>query len=369
MSQRLIAAVVAVPLVIALFIYAALVPLPYASYQPGGTIDVLGTDGGDGDAEIIQVAGHQTFRDDGQLRMTTVRVSPAAAPGKTGGENLVGLLRTWFDGDNAVYPYDVVHDKSETPESSRAEGQLQMAGSQDAAVDVALTEMGIDVPEVLAITDLTPGLPAEKVLEVDDIIRTVGGTKVDDAQRLVDLISKSPAGRPLTIGVTRDSKRLDVQVVPVEDDQEPGRSVIGISPEVASYTFPFDVEINIDPNIGGPSAGLVFSLAVYDTLTEGSLTGGHEIAGTGEINPNGSVGAIGGIQQKIAGARDEGAELFLVPIENCADALQADNGDMELMMAETMHDVRVALEAYADDPNATLPSCEDADDILSGAAR
>ncbi|WP_148613946.1 YlbL family protein [Nocardioides rubriscoriae] len=364
MSQRLIAAVIAIPAVIALFVYAWTSPLPYAYYQPGTTIDVLGTDGAD--AEVIQVDGATTYPDDGQLRMTTVQVSPAAVKGEKGGESLVDLISTWANPDNAVYPYDVVHPDGETLESNREEGQLQMATSQDAAVEVALSEMGIDVPQVLAITALTPGKPAEKVLEVDDVIRTVAGTKVDDAGQLVKLISDSPAGRPLTVGITRDGKDLDVSVVPVT---EGGRSLIGITPEVAEYKFPFDVKININPNIGGPSAGLIFSLAVYDTLTEGSLTGGHEIAGTGEIAPDGTVGPIGGIQQKIAGARDDGAELFLVPIDNCADALGADNGDMRLVMAQTMHDVRQALEKYAaDDDPADLPSCEDAAAILSGAA-
>ncbi len=364
MSQRLIAAVIAVPAVIALFVYAWVSPLPYAYYQPGTTIDVLGTD--QGDAEVIQVDGAKTYPDDGQLRMTTVQVSPAAEEGEEGGASLVDLISTWANSDNAVYPYDVVHPEGETRESNREEGQLQMATSQDAAVEVALSEMGIDVPQVLAVTAVTPGKPAEKVLEVDDVIRTIGGTTIDDAQQLYDLISDSPAGEPLSIGITRGGKDLEVSVTPVE---EGGRSVVGITPEVAEYEFPFEVKININPAIGGPSAGLIFSLAVYDTLTEGSLTGGREIAGTGEIAPNGAVGPIGGIQQKIAGARDDGAELFLVPIDNCADALEADNGDMRLVMAQTMSDVRVALEAYAKDGDpAVLPSCEDAPSILSGAA-
>ena len=366
MSQRLVAAIVAVPAILALFVYAWVTPLPYATYQPGGTIDVLGTDPTNGDAEVIQVDGAPTYRDDGQLRMTTVRVSPPSVPGKDQGEGLLDLLSTWFDGDNAVYPYGVVHPPDETPESSREEGQQQMTSSQDAAVEVALSEMGIEVPQVIEVSELTAGKPAAKVMEVGDVIRTVDGTSVTSAQQLVELISSSTAGEPLTIGITRDGKRRDVQVSPVD---EGGRSLIGISPQVARYEFPFEVKININPAIGGPSAGLVFSLAVYDTLTEGSLTGGHRIAGTGEINPDGTVGPIGGIQQKIAGARDEGAELFLVPIDNCADALKADNGDMRLMMARTMHEVREALEDYAADQDADLPSCEDADEILSGAAR
>lgn len=366
MSQRLVAAVVAVPAILALFVYALSSQLPYAYYQPGTTIDVLGTDEDNAGAEIIQVDGAETYPDDGQLRMTTVRVSPAAERGEDGGDNLLNLLGVWFDGDNAVYPYDVVHAPDETPESNREEGQLQMTTSQDAAIEVALSEMGIDVPQVIQVTALSEGKPAEDVLEVGDVIRTVDGTRIDNAQQLVDLVSASPAGTPLPIGITREGKQLDVRVTPVEED---GRSVIGIQPEVAEYEFPFEVQININPAIGGPSAGLVFSLAIYDTLTEGSLTGGHRVAGTGEIYPDGTVGPIGGIEQKIAGARDDDAELFLVPVENCADALGADPGDMRLMMAETMHDVVEALEAYAADEDAVLPSCEDADEILAGAGR
>lgn len=366
MSQRLLAAAVAVPAIIALFVYALLSPLPYATYEPGGTLDVLGTDPDNGDAEVIQVAGHETYRDDGQLRMTTVRVSPPAPAGEKGGDDLLTLLGVWFDGDNAVWPYDQVHQPDDTPEKSRAEGQLQMTGSQDAAIEVALSEMGIEVPQVIQVSALTEGRPAAEVLEVGDVIRTIGDAPVDSADELVRLVTDSTAGRPLALGITRDGEEREVEVVPVSDD---GRTVIGISPAIARYEFPFEVKININPLIGGPSAGLIFSLAVYDTLTEGSLTGGHEVAGTGEIAPDGTVGPIGGIQQKIAGARDEGAELFLVPSDNCAEALGADNGDMRLMRAETMHDVRVALEAYAADEDADLPSCEDADETLSGAAR
>ncbi|WP_137295354.1 YlbL family protein [Nocardioides dongxiaopingii] len=362
MSQRLIAACIAVPAVLGLLLFASVVRLPYATYQPGSTVDVLGED--DSDVDIVQVDGHEVFRDDGELRMTTVRVSPAQDPDERG-IGLTALMSTWFDGDNAVYPYDAVHQSDETAESNRQQGQLQMATSQDVAVDVALEEMGIEVPQVLTITQLTPGLPAEDVLEVGDVVRTIGGTDVTDAAQLVSLVDDSTPGEPLTVGVTRDGKPLELDVTPVDVD---GSTKIGILPEVSDYEFPFEVKINISPQIGGPSAGLIFSLAIFDTLTEGSLTGGRTVAGTGEIFPDGSVGAIGGIQQKIAGARDEGAELFLVPIENCDDALGADPGDMRLMMARSMHDVREGLEAFAADPDATLPSCDDADEILSGAA-
>ena len=359
MSQRLIAACIAVPAVLALLVFASFEKLPFATYQPGGTIDVLGDS--DNQAEIIQIDGHQVYRDDGQLRMTTVRVSPAAPKGESGGESLTQLITTWANGDDAVYPYSTVHPDDETPESSQQEGAIQMATSQEDAVYVALTEDGIDVPQVLKVASVTADSPSDGVLEVDDELLSVDGVDVADDQALRTAIQAGTAGQPLQIGIERNGVKQTVSVSPTEETVGgETRLLIGILPGY-DYVFPFDVKINISPNIGGPSAGLIFSLAVYDTITPGSLTGGREVAGTGEITPDGTVGPIGGIQQKIAGARDDGAELFIVPEQNCADALTADNNaGMRLMMGRTMHEVRVALEAYAADPNADLPSCEDA---------
>ncbi|MBS44718.1 MAG: signaling protein [Nocardioides sp.] len=356
MSQRLIAAFIAVPAALGLILYAATARLPYATYAPGSTVDVLGTT--DTDAPIVTVDGAETYEDGGQLRMTTVRVSEAAATGETPGLSLWDLMAVWFDGDNAVYPYDAVHAPDETPRSNEQEGAQQMADSQDYAVEVALSELGYDVPQVVKVAQVTPDSPSDGVLSENDVLRSVDGTDIGGDAQLRNLIQRRGVeGEPLEIGITRDGKDRTVEVVPTTTD---GRLLIGILTGI-DYDFPVDVSIAIDPRIGGPSAGLVFSLAVYDTLTPGSLTGGHDVAGTGEIYPDGTVGPIGGIQQKIAGARQDGAELFLVPEANCADALAADNnGDMRLMRASTMHEVRVALEAYAEDTDADLPSCEDA---------
>jgi Lon-like protease len=360
MNQRLVAACVALPLVFGLLIYAGLARLPYATYKPGGTLDVLGED--DNDAEIVQVLGKKTYRDDeGQLRMTTVSVSPAQ-PRDARGLSLVELVGTWLDSDDAVYPYLAVHPDDETQESSRREGAADMATSQDAAARVALVELGYDVPQVLKVASVTEDAPADGVLRVDDRLLAVNGTSVSsdpavaDDEELRTLIGDAPRGEPLELRIERDDKTRTVSVTPAVED---GRQVIGILPGY-DFDFPFQVAINISPDIGGPSAGLMFSLAVYDTLTPGSLPGDHVVAGTGEISADGQVGPIGGIQQKIAGARQSGADLFLVPPDNCEDALGADNGDMRLMMAATMHDARLALEKYAEDPDADLPSCEDA---------
>ena len=101
----------------------------------------------------------------------------------------------------------------------------------------------------------------------------------------------------------------------------------------------------------------MFSLAIFDTLTPGSLTGDQVVAGTGTIDEEGKVGPIGGIQQKIVGAREDGAKLFLVPPDNCDDALGARNGDMRLVKAVTMHAAVQAIEKWVEDPDAKLPTC------------
>lgn len=354
MSQRLIAAMIAAPLVAALLISAAFMPLDYVTYSPGYTVDVLAEADG---AEIIQVDGHETFRDDGELRMTTVLVSVPKPEGK---KNLFDLLWTWANDDDAVYPYDAVYREEDTPESNDIEGSVSMVTSQDAATAVALRELGYDPPQAVDVTYVEPGSPAAGKLLVRDVFLKVNGEPVTSGEDIAAAVQATPDGQPVDFTVRRVRTTYDVSVTPVTvTDEETGEKVKRVGIQLGTgFIFPFDVQVNINPDIGGPSAGLMFSLAIYDTLTPGSLTDGQSVAGTGEIAPDGRVGPIGGIQQKIAGARDEGAALFLVPPDNCKDALGGNNGDMRLVKATTMHDALVAIQDWVKDPEADLPSCK-----------
>ncbi len=269
-------------------------------------------------------------------------------------ENLFDVLAAWWDHDAAVYPYDAIYDAEQTQQESDIEGQVEMVSSQDTASAVALEELGYDVPSRLQVSYVDENTPAQGRLEVGDVLTSVDGEQVRGSGALVAAIDAAPAGEPIALGVLRDGERRQVEVTPetVDGDQR-----IGIRLGLG-FKLPFDIEVNIDPAIGGPSAGLMFSLAIYDTLTPGSLTAGSTIAGTGTIDPDGTVGPIGGIAQKIAGARSDGALLFLVPPDNCKDAVQADNGEMRLVKATTMHTALEAVQAWTDDPGADLPSCE-----------
>ncbi len=361
MNQRALAAIVAMPLVAGMAVVALFKPLPYTTYAPGPTIDVLSAPDG---KEIIQLPdGHKTYRDDGQLRMTTVSVTP-----KDSDLNLFQVMAAWLDPDDAVYPKEAVYPDDKSADQVRDEGQVQMVSSQDTAVAVALQALGETVTPSLEVTLVGPDSPADGALVVRDLIREVNGTPlsddIDDASdELRAAIQATAPGQQVTLTVLRDGKEQDVQVTPEERSADlfgavtvTGSKQIGIFLG-QGFILPFPVTVTIDPRIGGPSAGLMFSLAIYDTLTPGSLTGGGQVAGTGEIAPNGTVGAIGGIQQKIVGAREEGAELFLVPADNCEDVEGANNGDMRLVRVDTFDTAESAIEAWASDHDAELPSC------------
>lgn len=348
MTQRSLAGLLAVPLLLGLWIVAVTTPLPYVTYEPGLTVDVL--DAPDG-KEIIQISGTKTYRDDGELRMTTVYLTQPEAE-----VNLFELMGAWISRDDAVYPYRAVYAREDTRESNEVQGAIEMVSSQDAAIAVALTELDYDVKPAPEVFSVTKDAPADGRLEVRDVIVAVNGTPVTTTAEVGDAVRATPPDTDVTLTVVRDGAEREVTVTPGEKDGSP---FIGID-MLPGYRFPFDVSVDIDPAIGGPSAGLMFSLAIYDTLTPGSLTDGEIVAGTGTISPDGKVGPIGGIQQKIAAARETGAQLFMVPPDNCADALDAPNDDMQLVRADTMHDARLAIEAWVDDEDADLPSCEKA---------
>lgn len=348
MTQRTLAAIIALPLVLALLMAAWLVPMPYSIYRPGLTLNVLGDDSPDG-KPIIQVSGHPVYRDGGELRMTTVSVTRRDT--RLG---LLDLMGAWFDRDAAVYPRSAVYpDTSGNEQEDTTQGAVQMAGSQDIATAVAIKQLGLPVVQKVEIAAVQPKAAADGHLQAHDLVLSVNGTQVNTSDAAVKAIQATPAGSPVKLTVLRDGKQVEVSFLPGSKD---GKPYLGVSVGMG-YKLPFQVNVDIDPAIGGPSAGLMFSLAIYDTLTPGSMTNGKPIAGTGTISPDGSVGPIGGIQQKIPAAMHAGAQLFLVPADNCADAVGADHGSMRLVKVATMDSAVQSIETWAKNPDAKLPTC------------
>ena len=350
MTRRTLASVVVGVLLAGLVVAAAFLPVPYVTMSPGPTVDVYAA-GKDG--SLISVDGARTYPTTGELRVTTVSVT---SPGQD--LALVDALAAWFDRTRAVYPRDVIYPPDQTAEEQRQESSVQMASSQDTAVAVALRELGYDVPVQTEVRAVSTGMPADGKLRVGDVVVEVNGARVRDVSQVARLVQRTGPDAPATFVVERKGERRTIEVVAEPAEGDPGTAVVGI--EIAgSYDFPVDIDLDLDENIGGPSAGLVFALAVYDTLTPGSLSGGHHIAGTGSLDTDGRVGPIGGVEQKIVAADEAGAELFLVPPDNCAAALSArvDEDGIRLVRAPTVRSAVRSLEAFADDPDADLPEC------------
>jgi PDZ domain-containing protein len=233
-----------------------------------------------------------------------------------------------------------------------------MTNSQDTAIAAALKEMGFHPKSVTEVLAVTSGAPADGKLEVHDKLLWVNGVHITGPRSVANAVQKSGVGGSATFVVRRDGATRTVQVTTQASDKDPQHAVVGVVVGIG-YRFPFQVSVGISNQIGGPSAGLMFSLAIYYTLTPGPLTGGAEVAGTGTIAEDGSVGPIGGIQQKIVAAADAGATLFFVPPGNCKEALAADvsSSEIELVKAPTMSSAVHSLKAYAKDRHAQLPHC------------
>ena len=350
MSHRTVASLLAAFLLAVLFWVAATTPVPYITMSPGPTVDVLAEARGE---EIVQVKGHERYETDGRLELTTIKL--------TGPDQEVSIgeaLTAWFDRSRAVYPREAFYAPEESKEDVDLQSSVQMVSSQDTAVAMALDELGYDLDKTTEVLGVVPGSPAEGKLQTRDRIVSVNGKAVRDAEDVARLVRSTPKGEAARFVIERSGRERTVEIVPEPSEQGPEVRVVGVTVG-PSYDFPFQVSVNIDDRIGGPSAGLIFALAVYDTLTPGSLTGGAAISGTGTISEGGRVGPIGGIQQKIVAAADSGAEVFLVPPRNCEAALAVgiDEEEMRLVKAPTLHSAVASLETYVDDPDADLPRC------------
>lgn len=330
-------------------------PGDFSLFSPGPTVDLLASEGGE---PIIDIEGRKTYRDDGELRLVTIRT--------TRPEDKVGLWRAiqgWLDPDVDVYPYAGLYNEQDTNESNREALAQQMTSSQDAALAAALTELGIEFGQHVEVMGVKEGGPSDGVLKQGDRVVSVQGKPVNSTSAMVEQIQGIEPGTEVEIVVRRGGaeRTFTVTTAPAGPEGEDARkSIVGVTIG-EEFDFPVDLEVGISDAIGGPSAGMMFALTIVDVLTPGSLTGGKVIAGTGEISVEGEVGSIGGVRQKIAGAEADGAELFLVPAANCDEAVLADYDEdkIQLVRVATLDEATAAIKAWVQDPEAELPQCSD----------
>jgi Lon-like protease len=323
-----------------------LVHLPYAVLSPGPITNTLGN-GPDG-KPLITVAGKATYPTAGALDFTTVAV--------LGGPNRPVNAWDWvwghLDRARTVVPAEQLFPKGVTRKQVENENAAEMADSQQEAIAIALRGLGERVREVVTIRALTKDSPADGVLRAGDVLVSIDGKPVTTPDAVRTAVRAHKPGESVAFTVRREGKEMALTVKSVASL---GNTVVGVLLRNA-FDFPIKVSINAG-DVGGPSAGLMFSLAIYDKLTPGALTGGQNIAGTGTIDSAGTVGPIGGIQQKLAGAKRGGASWFLAPAENCNEVVGNTPDGLQVVKVSTFTQARDAVASIGAKKTASLPHC------------
>ncbi|MET9729931.1 PDZ domain-containing protein [Streptomyces sp. NPDC006458] len=348
-------------MLIALLCAGVLIKVPYSEMSPGPTVNTLGEHDGE---PVLQISGRKTYPTTGNLNMTTVRVTSADYR-----MNLVEAVYGWLAHDNKVVPHDTLYPDGKTEEESTQENAEEFSQSQESAKVAALKELDVPVRSWVVVSTVVKDSPAEGALHAGDVIKAVDGTAVKQPTDVAELVTKHKPGEDVVFTIVpakeqaaaekenrtpTQTKKVTITTTASDDDGEK-RAIVGISAGT-DHTFPFTIDIKL-ADVGGPSAGLMFALGIYDKLTPGNLTGGQFVAGTGTIGDDGKVGPIGGIEMKTVGARDKGAKYFLTPAENCASAAEDTPSGLRLVKVGTIGDALDALEDIRSGNTDDLPKC------------
>ncbi|MEU1970181.1 S16 family serine protease [Microbacterium sp. NPDC019599] len=329
-------------------------PTAYVIQRPGPVYNTLGTaTSAEGDeVPLISVAGADTYPTEGTLDLLTVQV----VGNRERTPSWFELATAWFDPTKAVLPIDAIFPEDQTSEERNEESSALMIDSQKEATAAALTELGYDVGSHITVHSLLQGSAAEGLLEEGDAVIAANGTPIASADDLREIVNAG-AGAPVEVTIERDGEQQTISITPNENEVE-GETVWLLGVQLQSdYDFPIDVTIQLN-NVGGPSAGMMFALGIIDTLTPGELNGGEDVAGTGTISSDGTVGPIGGIQQKLWGASGAGADWFLAPEANCDEVVGHIPPGLRVFSVEDLDDALTALEAIRGEGELdALPTC------------
>ncbi len=345
--SRNVVAIVSSLLFVVLALLLIVVPVPFVTWRPGNTVNVLGSNG---DGPLLEVEGIQNYPTEAsQLLMTTVSTtrveSRVSLP-----EALLAHLRPQAD----ALPREALYPAGLTEEEVRETAVAAMDTSRTNATVAALRAAPQSVTEMPQVSSVTLSGPANDRLQPGDLIESVDGEQMETAEQVRQIVAGHEAGDPVVFTVLRDDVTESISVTVEEDPQ--GRPSVGINVS-AGYRYAPDVVYRVDSSVVGPSAGLVFSLAIYDKITEGSLVGDEIVAGTGTMDPDGNVGAVGGVRQKLAGSERDGAGVFLLPQANCSDVDDLST-DMRLVPVSTLKDAISALQLIDESTSfAEVPTC------------
>ena len=307
-----------------------LIRVPYYLISPGEARGV---------AELIKVKGDgaKVYPPKGKILFTTVSLA--------GDVNVFEALAGWLDKEVQVIPEKQITGGAPRQEVRQLNIQA-MVDSKLTATKVALERLGYRVSvtgDGALVTMVNPGDPADGKLQVGDVIKTVDGEAVTLHDQVVTKVRQHKPGDVIAIGFRRGTSDQTVSLKSVASPD--GQARIGVQLQTNDLKYDFPVDVSIETGlVGGPSAGLAFTLALIDDLTDGELTGGRNVAVTGTIDADGNVGQVGGVAQKTVTARKAGAIAFLVPPEEEKEA-KTFAGKMQIIPVKTLADALTALHA------------------------
>lgn len=326
---------------------AAFLPTPYVIEQPGPTFNVLAESDG---TPMISISGAKVYPTAGNLDLLTVSV----VGNREETPNWFELAAAWLDPERVVIPLDEAFPVQQTKAEYEAESTAMMEESQQDAVAAALTQLGYQVPSQVYVSEVSKGAAASGKLVAADFVISINGIPITDIDQMRSNVDTFDGKTPLEVTVKRGSGLVTVPISPIKDSTGAWR--LGV---LVGYKYDFPVKVTLQlSDVGGPSGGMMFALGIIDKLTPGYLNGGKFVAGTGTITPQGQVGPIGGIRQKLYGARDKGAAYFLAPADNCTEVAGNIPSGLRVFKVSTLKEALVALDAiHANKGLDALPTC------------
>lgn len=327
-------------LVLVLGLLGALLPVPYVALGPGPVYDTLGKVN---DTQVVEIGGENTFPTGGKLSMTTVSLND--------GMTLLSAFGLWLSGDYALAPREELFPPEKTKQQIDQENTKAFQDSQTSAEIAALRYLKYPV-KVLAMK-IEDNSALKGIVEPGDRIIAVNGKPVATAAEVRAALEGSKPGEQVDVRYQHNTDPEKTARVTLGKAEDRPQGVLGVT-SAERPDVPFQIKIALK-DVGGPSAGLMFALSIVDKLTPGEINGGQSVAGTGEIDADGKVGAIGGIPFKMIAARDQGASVFLVPEGNCAEARQRAPEGLKLIKVGTLEQAVNALEALRN--NQPTPAC------------
>jgi Lon-like protease len=339
-NRRILTLMVALVPIVVFGVLLAVVTVPFVSLGPGPTFDTLGEVDG---KQVVDIVGTQTHPTSGHLNMTTVSERDDLTLGEA--------LTLWISGQEQLVPRDLVYPPGKTRDEVDKANNADFKNSEDSAEYAALGYL--KYPQAVTVATVTDPGPSAGKLKDGDAIDMVNGAPVANVEQFTTLLKNTKPGQVLTIDYRRKNEPAGTVQITLGTNKDRDYGFMGVAVLNAPWA-PFVVDFNL-ANVGGPSAGLMFSLAVVDKLTTGDLAGSTFVAGTGTITLDGKVGPIGGITHKMVAAHDAGATVFLVPAKNCYEASSDNPSGMRLVKVETLTQAVDALHALTSG-NQT-PSC------------